>query len=309
MNRYAFIVNPISGRGAGQKNLPDLERLLKQNDIQHTTMLTQSPGHAIDLAKQAALDGYEGIIAVGGDGTANEVLNGLMKAKEQSSNVYTMGIICVGRGNDFAFGANIPAGIQAGVDTLVENHQQMIDVGFVTGGDYPQGRYFGNGIGIGFDAVVGFEAVKLTWLSGFPSYIVAVLKTVFLYYRAPMVRIEYSGKSLELPTLMVSIMNGRRMGGGFMMAPKAKIDDGLLSICVVNQVSRPRIFTLVPHFMKGTQETQTEIQFLETDELKVTALHGNLPAHADGETLCVAGDQLQIKLLSKQIKIICQPVG
>ena len=242
MNHYALIVNPISGRGAGQRDLPELERLLKQNDIQYSVMLTQAPRHAIDLAKQAALDGYEAVIAVGGDGTANEVLNGLMQAKEQSSQTYTMGIIGVGRGNDFGFGVNIPAGIQAGVNLLAENKQQLIDVGYVTGGDYPQGRYFGNGIGIGFDAVVGFEAVKLTWLSGFPSYIVAVLKTVFLYYHAPLVKLEYKDKALELPTLMVSIMNGRRMGGGFMMAPRAKIDDGLLSICVVRQVSRSSDF-------------------------------------------------------------------
>jgi diacylglycerol kinase (ATP) len=306
MNQYAVIVNPISGRGAGQRDLPELERLLNQNGLKHTTILTQAPKHAIDLAKQAALDGYEMVVAVGGDGTANEVLNGLMQAKEQTHQTYTMGIIGVGRGNDFGFGANIPAGIQAGVNVLAENKQQLIDVGFVTGGDYPQGRYFGNGIGIGFDAVVGFEAVKLTWLSGFPSYIVAVLKTIFLYYRAPLVKLEYNEKSLELPTLMVSIMNGRRMGGGFMMAPLAKIDDGLLTICVVRQVSRSRIFSLVPHFMKGTQETQKEIQFLNTNELIVKALKGSLPAHADGETLCVAGDQLKIKLLPKQVKMICQ---
>jgi diacylglycerol kinase family enzyme len=84
---------------------------------------------------------------------------------------------------------HIPPGLEAGLLALKLDHRDKIDIGRVTGGDYPQGRYFGNGIGIGFDAVVGFEALKLTWLTGFPSYLVAVLKTLFLYFRAPRVQI------------------------------------------------------------------------------------------------------------------------
>ena len=111
----------------------------------------------------------------------------------------------------------------------------MIDIGRVAGGLYPQGRYFGNGVGIGFDAVVGFVAQKKKRLTGFASYIVAALKTIFLYYRAPLVRIEYDGQTLTLPSLMVSVMNGRRMGGGFMMAPQAQPDDGLFDLCIASK--------------------------------------------------------------------------
>jgi diacylglycerol kinase family enzyme len=202
---------------------------------------------------------------------------------------------------------HIPAGLEAGLRTLTRDHRDKIDIGRVTGGDYPQGRYFGNGVGVGFDAVVGFEALKLTWLTGFPSYLVAVLKTLFLYFRAPLVQIAYDQNSLTLPALMVSIMNGRRMGGGFMMAPDSSNGDMQLDLCIAKQVSRGRILTLIPHFLKGTQATQEEIITFRASRVEVTAIEGVLPAHADGETLCTQGKQLSIELLPAQIDLICQP--
>lgn len=106
---------------------------------------------------------------------------------------------------------------------------------------------------------------------------------------------------------MVSIMNGRRMGGGFMMAPDASPADGWLDLCIAGQVSRGRIFTLIPHFLKGDQKTQASITTARGRHVRVTALEGVLPAHADGETLCVQGKQLTIELLPSQLELICQP--
>jgi len=302
LTKYLVIVNPISGRGAGEKSIPAIRQYLESLQLPYELLQTERPGHAIELAESAALAGYEAVIGVGGDGTANEIINGLMWRGPAPA----MGMMAVGRGNDFAFGAGIPAGLEAGFKVLTGNFRQKIDIGRVTGGNYPQGRYFGNGVGIGFDAVVGFEALKMTRLTGFLSYIVAALKTIFLYYHAPTVCIEYDGESLELPALMVSIMNGRRMGGGFMMAPDANPADGLLDLCIARQVSRGRIFALIPHFLKGDQATQEPIRTARARQVQVTALAGALPAHADGETLCVAGEQLTIELLPAQLELICQ---
>lgn len=307
MTKYKLIVNPISGRGFGAKAIPSIKQLLTTAEIDYSVILTQRPGHGIELAQQAAEEAYDCVISVGGDGTANEVLNGLMLAKKTLNKSPAMGILGVGRGNDFAYGANIPPGIEGGCQVIVQNHRRWMDVGRVTGGNFPQGRYFGNGIGIGFDAVVGFEAVKITWLSGFPSYIVAVLKTIFLYFQAPLIKIKVDQQSFELSPLMVSIMNGRRMGGGFMMAPDAKNDDGLLNLCIANQVSRGRIFSLIPYFLKGTQSTQKEIRMISAKKVMIEALKGSLPAHADGETLCTDGEQLDVEILPKQIEMICLP--
>jgi len=121
------------------------------------------------------------------------------------------------------------------------------------------------------------------------------------------VRVEYDGQTMELSALMVSIMNGRRMGGGFHMAPKAISDDGLFDLILAEEVSRARIFSLIPEFMKGTQARQPEIHTFRARQVTVTAIQGVLPAHADGETLCTDGQQLILELLPRQLQVIGRP--
>ena len=306
MTKYKIIVNPTSGRGTGEQAIPQIEQLLRSYKFDYNLERTMRPWHAAEITRQAIMEGYGVVVSAGGDGTANEVINGLMQAKKENLGTAAMGVICVGRGNDFAFGMNIPMGVEAGCQVLQKGYRKKIDVGLVEGGLYPQGRYFGNGVGIGFDAVVGFVALKMKRLHGFISYLVAAIKTIFLYYHAPKVKIEFNGQSQILSSLMVSIMNGRRMGGGFMMAPQAVTNDGLFDLCIAKQVSRARIFALIPRFMQGTQASHPAIQTARTQSLMVTALEGVLPAHTDGETLCTEGTQLKLTLLPSQLEIICE---
>ena len=308
MARYKVIVNPVSGRGVGGRSIPEIERRMTELNLNFELVQTERPWHAAELAEQAAKDGFNVVVAAGGDGTANEVLNGLMRAGAAGADRTAFGMLCVGRGNDLAFGQGIPIGIEAGCRALARGHRRRVDVGKVSGGLYPQGRYFGNGVGIGFDAVVGFEALKLKWLTGFPSYVVAALKTIFLYYRAPVVRIQTDDAAIEMPSLMVSVMIGRRMGGGFMMAPNALVDDGLFDLCLAGHVSRLRIFPLMPRFMTGTQAGHKAIRTGRTRAITVTAIEGILPAHADGETLCVDGTQLVMEILPKQVEVVCDDI-
>jgi diacylglycerol kinase (ATP) len=303
-HQIKFIVNPVAGQGAGKLALPEIDRMARENSLDYEIVSTEHAGHAIDLARDAATGDFEIVVAVGGDGTANEVLNGLMQAWSQGHRTTKMGIIGIGRGNDFAFGLGIPPGLQTGFQVIKQGKHRFMDVGQVTGGDYPQGRYFGNGVGIGFDAVVGFEALKLTRLHGFLNYIVAALRTIFLFFNAPLVRIESDDKVITQPSLMVSIMNGRRMGGGFMMAPDSRIDDGLLDLCIAGQLSRIGILTMIPRFMKGTQATQPQIKTGRAAKINVVALEGVLPAHADGETICTAGRELKVEIIKQPLEIL-----
>jgi YegS/Rv2252/BmrU family lipid kinase len=304
--RYRIIANPAAGRGAGKRALPLVERTLGEYGLQADVVCTECQWHAADLAQEAASLGYDVVVSMGGDGTANEVLNGLMRARGAGEDGCTMGVLCIGTGNDFAYGVGIPTNLKDGLRVLAADHRRTIDVGRVTGGLYPEGRYFGNGIGIGFDAAVGFEAAKITWLRGFASYFVAVLKTVFLYYKAPLVTIEYDGRTITRKALLVSVMNGRRMGGGFLMAPAGEPDDGLFDLCIGREVSRARIFALVPHFMRGTQATQEPVETGQSPRVVVTAVEGVLPAHADGETLCREGGCLSLEMLPRRLEIICR---
>ncbi len=303
-NRILFIVNPIAGQGAGLRLRPEIERLAGENRLDYKIVTTERPGHAIELAQKAAADGTGKIIAVGGDGTSNEVLNGVMEARSQGFAASCLGIIAIGRGNDFAFGFGIPPGLEAGFQVVTQGKSSVVDIGQVSGGDYPQGRYFGNGVGIGFDAVVGFEALKLVHLHGFLNYIVAALRTIFLYFHAPLVQIDYDAQQLTQPSLMVSIMNGRRMGGGFMMAPEARQADGLLDLCIAGQLSRLGILVMIPRFMKGTQASQPQIKTGRAARIHVLALEGSLPTHADGETICTAGKELTIEIIPQALTIL-----
>lgn len=305
MGRYKIIVNPTSGRGNGLKRIPELERCLLQKQIEFDLVTTKRPLHATELAQEAVQDRYDVVVAAGGDGTVNEVINGLMLSKENgAANQVSLGVLPVGRGNDFAFGIGIPDDLAAGCQIIANGHRKMIDVGRVTGGLFPGGRYFGNSVGIGFDAVVGFEAAKMTRLNGFVSYLAAALKTIFLYYHAPLVQIAFEDQAILQPSIMVSVMNGPRQGGVFFMSPNAQNDDGLLDLCIAEEISRFRIFTLIPHFFKGSQFGQAEIQFGQTGKVVITAVQGVLPAHADGETICKTGQELAIELLPCQLEVI-----
>ena len=304
MPHTLVLVNPSSGRGAGERSIPLIESLLKSSGVDYQLLRTEQPWHAAELAKQAALEGVQVVASAGGDGTANEVINGLMQARQPGVDGPALSVLPVGRGNDFAFSMGLPVELEAACRCLAQGSRRRIDIGRVAGGDYPQGRFFGNGIGVGFDAVVGFVALKMTHLSGFPSYIAAALQTIFLYYKAPRIRLQSDDQSFEQNCLMVSVMNGRRMGGGFMMAPNSRADDGLLDLCIGRQVSRLRIIRLIPYFMQGNQATQPEIRTMRTCRLSITALEGVLPAHADGETLCVEGKQLTVELLPRQLDLV-----
>jgi len=265
---------------------------------------TENPWHAPKLTQQAIADGYDVVVSAGGDGTANEVINGLMMAKKSGLGTAAMGVLGVGRGNDFAYSMGIPSPLKAGCQAIAQNYRRTIDIGWVRGGLFPEGRYFGNGLGIGFDAVVGFEALKLKRLHGFASYIVAALKTIFLYFKAPLVRIKLDDREITIPALMVSTMNGTRLGGGFMMAPNGSPEDGLFDICIAKQVSRPQMFVLIQQFMAGTQEKHPAIEIVRSTRVVVTAMDGELPAHGDGETISIDGKELSMELLPKQLELI-----
>lgn len=303
MPNYKIILNPVAGKGIALKTQPRIEELFNQYQLDYHLVLTEYPEHATELARKAAEDGYDYVIAAGGDGTINEVMNGLMQSRENGTRVPVMGVIPVGRGNDFAFGANIPLDVEESCALLASLPRKWIDIGKVTGGIQKNGLYFGNGIGIGFDAVVGFVAAK-SRLTGMLSYLVAAIKTIFIYFKSPSVQITLDNETLTLPTLLVSVMNGRRMGGGFMMAPTASDDDGLLNLCIVREVPQMAMFGLIGKFMKGTHISDPAVTSIQSKKVLVTALKGTLPCHADGNTVCEEGHELTIEIIPHGLEII-----
>ncbi len=303
--KYYIIVNPISGRGLAGKSIPQIESTITKAGLDYTLVTTNKQWHAAELAKNAAQSGYDVIVCASGDGTLNEALNGLMQARKTGFTKNAIAVLTIGTGNDFAGSVGIPTNLKDSLQTLILNRRKKVDLGLVKGGDYPDGRYFCNGIGVGFDAAVGHEAVKIRWTRGLPAYLIGVIKTVFIYYNPPTLEIILDNeKPIQQVSLMVSVMNGKRMGGGFQMAPESKADDGLFDLCIAESASRARILGMIPHFLRGTQGTQPEVKMRRAKRVSIRSLDKTFPAHADGEFICLAGSSLTVEILAQELEIV-----
>jgi diacylglycerol kinase (ATP) len=305
---YKIILNPTAGHGNGAHAQPQIEQLFTQHKVSYNLVRTEQPGHGIELTRQAIKEGYEVIVAAGGDGTVNEVVNGLMQSKLEGVPIPTMGVLCVGRGNDFSGSVGIPTDLEAGFQALLTGNRRIVDVGRVVGGKYPEGRYFCNCVGVGFDAITTIEVSKLPRWGGYLSFMAAVLKTIFLYNKAPLAKIEYDGKVITQRSLLISIMNGRRLGGGFIMAPNSLPDDGVFDLCIAEQMSSLEVIKMIPHFTRGDQATQSKIKTGQAGKISIISQDGPLPAQTDGEIICVDGSHLEVEVVPRQIEIIYQPL-
>jgi diacylglycerol kinase (ATP) len=307
--RHIVILNPIAGKGKAAERIPEVEALLKARRLDYDIRVTQGVWHAAELARDAAREGYGAVVAAGGDGTVNEVVNGLMLSLDRGDRIPALAVLAVGRGNDFAYGADVPAELEACVDVLAAGRERPMDVGRITGGDYPGGRYFANGIGAGFDTIVGLEAAKLKRVHGFMAYVIGALRTFVMYPVAPAVRVEHDGGVIEQESHQISILNGKRMGGTFFMAPNAKNYDGLFDLCMAERLSRGEMVNLIGRYTKGTQAGHPKIKVGLSSRYAITAPAGGLVVHADGETICTNGTSILVECLGSRIRMICDVEG
>ncbi len=303
MHRYKIILNPHSGKGATGKRIPEIQQALHELGLNYSLTLTERPWHAAELARAAIVDGYDVLVAVGGDGTVNEILNGILSCQNENVGDALLGVLPVGRGNDFCFASGIPLDFKAACQTLAMGHLRTLDAGRISCDQNATVRYFGNGVGIGFDAVVSRLANQAK-LSGFLGYLIAALQTMYIYYRAPEMQIELSNETIRQRSLMVSVMNGRRAGGGFLMAPHADPGDGVFDLCIAKNISKARILWLIPRFIRGTQATHPAIQMKQDTHVTVTAIEGRLPVHLDGEVLSADVKELSVEILPGCLKVI-----
>jgi diacylglycerol kinase family enzyme len=228
-----------------------------------------------------------------------------MTRSDKDSLQRTFGILPIGRGNDFAYTARVSTELPKALDTLLRGYTTDLDVGWVKGGFFPDGRNFVNGVGIGFDTKVGFEAAKMEHVKSGIAYAFGAIKTLIKFERPPLVEITRDDKTVTQYAMIISIMNGRRMGGSFFMAPRARLNDGLFDICTIGSVkSRYRILQVVLSYASGSQERLAECAMTKAATFHLRALEGGLAAHADGETLCYDGKDLELGCVPKALKLI-----
>jgi len=306
-SRHLIIYNPTAGKGKAAERIPETEALLKARNIDYELRITQRVWHAAELAEAAGRAGFGVVVAAGGDGTVNEVVNGLMLASERGERLPALGVFSVGRGNDFAYGADVPVELEGCVAVLAEGSSRPLDVGRISGGDYPDGRFFANGVGVGFDTIVGLEAAKLKRVHGFMAYVVGAARTFILYPKAPEVRVEHDGGAIAQASHQISIMNGKRMGGTFFMAPHSDNHDGLFDFCMAGKLTRGEMVDLILRYIKGTQAGHPKIRTGRSSRFSISSPNGGLVVHADGETICVDGKAILVECLPSRIRVLFGP--
>jgi len=291
--KYWIILNPTAGKGKAVSQIPKIENFLKSKKEKFEIILTNGPGDAINITRNLPLEKDDVTVAAGGDGTCNEVVNGLLA--RENSGPPLMGILPIGRGNDFSYTPQIPNDCIKALELLISRNIKPLDAGFVRGGFFADGRYFINGVGIGFDTKVGFDAANMKHVKSGFAYVLGALINIVRYDPSPVLKIKYDEHEITLPAAIVSIVNGRRMGGSFYMGPNALLDDGLLDICALHRPKgRLRLIKLVTLYMKGTQLKEKEAVSGKGVHFHLKALEGGMAAHCDGETICYDGTELEI---------------
>lgn len=297
-----LILNPIADMGRAWKVANDLRPIIAEYGHADWSG-TVYPGHATELARQAALDGYDMVIAIGGDGTVHEVVNGLMQAPAEKRPI--LGVVPVGSGNDFAHSINVPMKPDRALLHALKGEPSSVDIGLMTD-ENGRREYFDNTVGIGFDAVVTIRSHKLPIVRGFLMYLTAVIQTIILNHDPAHMKIETESETWEQGTIMLTVCNGPREGGGFQVAPDAKNMDGILNYATVTECSRLTMFRLVPEVMNGTHGRFKQVRLGECKKLALTS-DRPLYIHADGEVYTSFGSNLRgltFKILPGALQVV-----
>jgi len=300
--KVKIVLNPMADMGHAWKLANDLRPIIQEYGNADWSG-TVYPTHAAELSRQAGEQGYEMVIAMGGDGTVHEVVNGLMQVPASSRPA--LGVVPVGSGNDFAHAVGVPMQSDQALRRALTGEPSPIDLGLLTD-EHGRREYFDNTLGIGFDAVVTIRSHRLPVLRGFLKYLTAVIQTILLNHDPALMKIEADGRQWEQSNLMLAMSNGPREGGGFLVAPDAKPDDGLLHYTMIKKVSRLMMFRLVPEVMKGTHGNFPQVTLGTCKRMAVSA-DRPMYIHADGEIYSGFGSNLRqvtMEVLPGALKVV-----
>jgi diacylglycerol kinase (ATP) len=305
------IANPNSGAGKANRLLPRVERGLEAMGLSGTIHRTREPGHATELAREAARDGVSRILVLGGDGTIHEVANGLLDP--DTPTVPPIAVLPVGTGNDFHRMVEGGKGVDGALATLQRGIPRAFDVGRVRwdGGE----RYFVNLLGVGVDTEVLRRREGMKWLSGVRQYLAAV-PAALVRFRCIPLTVEWGREGggaaagrgeadlLEAEVLLAAVTVGPSVGGGFFLSPDAKPDDGLLDLFVAERLALFQVMRYIPRVLRGklggaprihTRQVR-DVTFRSDDDRPVAF-------ELDGELMPMTASRLEI-----DIRPACLPV-
>jgi YegS/Rv2252/BmrU family lipid kinase len=314
------ILNPYAGRGRGARIKAPVQQALSAAGIAYDYSETTAQGQGIELAHQARTDGYSTIVAVGGDGTVNEVINGLARACPPDQPVGKLAIVSVGSGNDFAHTLGIAQDPTRAVQAIGRGATRLCDLGHVViqtrqgasgGGTIGAGatieRYFNNNFGIGLDPQVTLESFKISWLSGVALYGLAALRALWKY-QAPALHLRWETENgtiqeRDRPILLASVGNAPRSGGGFHLTPNARIDDGLLDLVMADAMPRWQVLRLLPKAIPGKHLGDPAVTLVLIRTLQISAPQP-FPLELDGEVVTQSAERLEMTVQPSRLEVI-----
>jgi diacylglycerol kinase (ATP) len=297
-NEWVFIVNPIAGNGFAASIVPKLKEMIQKHNIEAEIVFTERSGHATELSEQYLKKGFSYIIAVGGDGTFNEMARSLI----HKENV-TAGIIPAGTGNDFIQILGFPNRFEdSDWDIFFNRTVISMDAGSCNG------MIFLNGMGLGFDAQVAAENYtepgKVKRGSKY-KYIWHIIKTLLFYHEKRMSVITDNSKH-ESDCFINTISIGRRFAGSFFLTPKAIANDGLLDVCMIKKLSLPERLSILLKVPEGKHISDKRVNYYQTRGINLE-FPEVVPFHVDGELNYA--DKFEVTILPGALKIIYNPHG
>lgn len=303
--KWLVVVNPNAGRRKGLIDWGKISGLLEHHNLSYTPVFTERPGHATEITnKYIEQEGYQKIIVVGGDGTMNEVINGIFRQKRFITTDITLGMITVGTGNDWGRMFGIPSDYEAAVRILTGNQTFIQDAGMVRycNEDKPGNRYFVNIAGMGFDAVVcrktnrskekGRGGVLLYFLNIFTS---------LMNYRHVEALINVDGLDLSNKIFSINVGICKYSGGGMIPAPNAIPDDGLFDLTIINKLSKASVLLSLKRLYNGTIDKHPKVESYTGKSIRVES-KDTIHLETDGESL--GHTPIEFSIIPKSIKIL-----
>jgi YegS/Rv2252/BmrU family lipid kinase len=291
------VFNPAAGKGRAARDREAIRAALEKTGAGGTFVETQRAGHGITLAEEAARDGAEAVVAIGGDGTVNEVVNGLLRVS--AAKRPALGVVPDGTGNDYGYMLGLrPGDLDGAARVIAAGTTRVLDAGEVSG------RFFANSVGLGFDGAVAETAAKVRYLKGFPAYLWSVFAVLRTWENFELTS-TVDGRAISGRGFLAAVANGPRSGGGFLLAPDAEPDDGLLDVCRLGDLGKLEALRHLPKALDGSHVGLPWATILRGSEV-VLASDRPLTAHVDGNlaTGVAHPDPLRIRILPRALRVL-----
>lgn len=300
--KFKVILNPYANRWGAGKRQEEVAAALTDANLAHELVMTGGPGEGIQLAATAVSEGFDAVIAAGGDGTISEAANGLITAVAPDQPTLPLGILPIGSANDLAKMMGIPLELPDAVALIAQGHSRRFDAGRV---DYDgKTHYFDNNSAIAMEPMITLEHMKIKHIAGEARYYLAIVRGV-IKLKAWQMSIDWDDGAYHGPTYLLSVCNGPRTGG-MMIAPGAMMDDGRFDIVLVPKVPKRAVINFLLKLTQGKHIHQPAVTFTRTTSLKISSEPGT-PLHADGEILSEAAKEISYTILPQKLTMIIPP--